>query len=111
MRQKDKSRASKTGGRGTLTARQLLSILRMSQALARLEMRMEVVQKDVDEAIRLISVSKASVMESETSERPVDSDYVSRIWGILRDKAVATHRPFREYSLLIRTFCSFRSFM
>ena len=56
MRQADKARASATGGRGTLTARQLLSILRMSQALARLELRLEVQQRDVEEAIRLIQV-------------------------------------------------------
>jgi DNA replication licensing factor MCM7 len=92
MRVRDKSRASASGGRSTLTARQLLSILRMSQALARIEMREEVVQKDVDEAIRLVTVSKASVMEdgTATGTRGVDSDHVSRIWALVRDKALSS---------------------
>jgi DNA replication licensing factor MCM7 len=89
MRAKDKARAAATGGRSTLTARQLLSILRLSQALARLEMRLDIVQEDVDEAIRLVAVSKASVVESDAGERPIDGDYMSRLWGLLRDKAMA----------------------
>ena len=84
MRQKEKEDAKKTGSRGSMTARQLLSMLRMAQALARLEMRLEVTQKDVEEAIRLIKVSKASVMEAERSERPVDKDHLSKIHEIAR---------------------------
>jgi len=91
MRVKDKARAAATGGRSSLTARQLLSILRLSQALARLEMRLDISQQDVDEAIRLVVVSKASVVETDAADgaRAVDSDVMSRLWSLLRDKAIA----------------------
>lgn len=93
MRQQDKARAAKTGGRGTLTARQLLSILRMAQALARLELRLEVTQKDVEEAIRLVMVSKASVLESKSDDR-MESDVVSRAWALVRDRAVENKQTY-----------------
>ena len=96
MRAKDKARAAATGNRSTLTARQLLSILRLAQAYARLEMSPSVQQTHVDEAIRLISVSKASVMESDSGDRPVDADYISRIWALLRDKALSERKGFGE---------------
>ncbi|KAG7379878.1 Mcm2-7 hexameric complex component [Phytophthora pseudosyringae] len=48
-----------------MTARQLLSILRLSQALARLRFATEVIHQDVDEAIRLVYVSKASLAEQD----------------------------------------------
>ncbi|KUF99304.1 DNA replication licensing factor MCM7 [Phytophthora nicotianae] len=48
-----------------MTARQLLSILRLSQALARLRFSTEVIRQDVDEAIRLVYVSKASLSEQD----------------------------------------------
>jgi DNA replication licensing factor MCM7 len=89
MRAKEKARANATGGRSTMTPRQLLSILRMSQSLARLEMREEVYQKDIDEAIRLYHISKASVMESDGPDKGNDNDFVSRVWALVRDKAVA----------------------
>ena len=85
MRQKDRDRSANTGSRGSMTARQLLSILRMAQALARLEMRLEVMEKDVEEAIRLVKISKASVLETETTGRPSDMDHVSRIYDLARN--------------------------
>lgn len=48
-----------------MTARQLLSILRLSQSLARLRFATVVIQQDVDEAIRLVYVSKASLTEHD----------------------------------------------
>uniref|UniRef100_A0AAV1T5Z5 DNA replication licensing factor MCM7 n=1 Tax=Peronospora matthiolae TaxID=2874970 RepID=A0AAV1T5Z5_9STRA len=48
-----------------MTARQLLSILRLSQALARLRFSTEVIHQDVDEAIRLVYVSKSSLSEQD----------------------------------------------
>jgi DNA replication licensing factor MCM7 len=99
MRAKDKARAGATGGRSTLTARQLLSILRLSQALARLEMRLDIIQKDIDEAIRLVNASKASVIESDHGGDKGGSgaeagDYMSRLWGLFRDKAIADRTSY-----------------
>lgn len=60
------------GGRGNgttyTTARTLLSILRLSQALARLRFDEEVIQEDVDEAIRCaIRVSRFAILDSRFS--------------------------------------------
>lgn len=52
-----------------MTARQLLSILRLSQSLARLRFATEVIKQDVDEAIRLVYVSKSSLTEQEGDDR------------------------------------------
>lgn len=46
------------------TARTLLGILRIATALARIRFSSQVDQSDVDEAIRLMHVSKASLIES-----------------------------------------------
>jgi DNA replicative helicase MCM subunit Mcm2 (Cdc46/Mcm family) len=53
MRAKDKARAATTSSRSTLAARQLLSILRLTQVYARLEMSATVQQNHVDEHLRL----------------------------------------------------------
>jgi DNA replication licensing factor MCM7 len=44
-----------------VTARQLLAIVRLSMALARIRFSEVVVQEDIDEALRLVKASKASV--------------------------------------------------
>jgi DNA replication licensing factor MCM7 len=54
------------------TARSLLGILRLSQALARLSLRDVVSQQDVEEAMRLMDQSKASLRE----EREHSNQYV-----------------------------------
>ena len=50
-----------------MTARQLLSILRLSQALARLRFSDYVAREDVDEAIRLTHMSRASLDDTQTT--------------------------------------------
>ena len=50
-----------------MTARQLLSILRLSQALARLRLAPAVIMEDVEEAIRLTYASKASLLIDESA--------------------------------------------
>ncbi|KAI9909518.1 hypothetical protein PsorP6_015241 [Peronosclerospora sorghi] len=77
-----------------MTARQLLSILRLSQALARLRFATEVIHQDVDEAIRLVYVSKASLLEPEdaqgtgkTATRDASSDATSKIFRLVLEFA------------------------
>lgn len=53
----------KAGGTTYTTARTLLSILRLAQALARLRFQEEVIKEDVDEAIRLMEASSKSLAE------------------------------------------------
>ncbi|KAI9906005.1 hypothetical protein PsorP6_013417 [Peronosclerospora sorghi] len=77
-----------------MTARQLLSILRLSQALARLRFATEVIHQDVDKAIRLVYVSKASLLEQEdaqgtgkTAIRDASSDATSKIFRLVLEFA------------------------
>ncbi len=65
------------------TARTLLGILRLSQALARLRFASAVSAADVDEAIRLINASKLSLME-QASGSGGHVDTMSAIYDIIR---------------------------
>lgn len=72
------------------TARTLLSILRLSQALARLRFSEEVEQSDVDEALRLMKMSKASLYDESDPERVPDP--ISQIFSRIRVHAERTRR-------------------
>jgi len=63
--------------------RTLLGVLRLSQALARLRFANEVITDDVDEALRLIEVSKASLYEDDRNRRG-DMSASSRIFNLIR---------------------------
>lgn len=77
MREEDDKYNKKT----YTTARTLLSIVRLSQALARVHFRDFVLKEDVDEAQRLISFSRSSVYGKEEKKKNPTSD----IFGIIRD--------------------------
>jgi len=72
------------------TARTLLSILRLSQALARLRFSDEVEQSDVDESLRLMKMSKASLYEEGNHERVQDP--ISQIFSRIRVHAERTKK-------------------
>jgi DNA replication licensing factor MCM7 len=93
IRAKDKQRSLEANSRASTTARQLLSILRLAEAHCKLNFRNRVQQADVDEAIRLIQMSKASVMESDSDlARGARADPVSRIWALISPRLnVAPH--------------------
>ncbi|KAH0541898.1 hypothetical protein FGG08_003618 [Glutinoglossum americanum] len=65
--------------------RTLLGILRLSQALARLRFADRVISEDVDEALRLIEVSKASLYEKGHDEG--DQTASSKIYNLIRTMA------------------------
>ena len=67
------------------SARTLLGVLRLSQALARLRYSDEVEQGDVDEALRLMEVSKESLYDDEEKEYATDRSDVSKIFRRIRD--------------------------
>ena len=71
-----------------MTARQLLSILRLSQALARLRLANEVSNEDIDESIRLIYSSKASLFDDDDDVKGREEDPTSAIFSLLRDFSV-----------------------
>jgi len=87
-----------------MTARQLLSILRLSQALARLRFSDFVAREDVDEAIRLTHMSKASLLDDDNGEgksrkRGRGEDVMSRIFHIIRDYASVSNSNEVELKL------------
>ncbi|KAK5461257.1 DNA replication licensing factor MCM7 [Exophiala xenobiotica] len=62
--------------------RTLLGVLRLSQALARLRFSNEVVNEDVDEALRLTEVSKASLYHDQRAQG--DQTVSSRVYDLIR---------------------------
>ena len=102
LRQQDagllNDRSQKTGtqtnnDQTVMTARQLLSILRLSQALARLRFSDFVASEDVDEAIRLTHMSKASLLDDErTAGGASGEDVMSKIYGLVRDNRRGSNR-------------------
>jgi DNA replication licensing factor MCM7 len=65
-----------------------LAIIRLAQGLARLRFNEEVEQIDVDEALRLIEVSRSSINEEENPEKGVynaQKDTIGNIFLIIRE--------------------------
>jgi DNA replication licensing factor MCM7 len=69
------------------TPRMLLSVLRLSQALARLRFTPVVSQEDVDEALRLMVKSKSSLHDEQHSKTDKKSDPMSDIYHAIRNYA------------------------
>lgn len=65
-----------------VTPRTLLGIIRLSQALARLRFSNEVITEDVDEALRLIQVGKASL--ANEGEAGADQTPSTKIYNLIR---------------------------
>jgi DNA replication licensing factor MCM7 len=78
------------------TARTLLSIIRISEALARLRFSTQVCQSDVDEALRLINMSKFSLYSDERKKSGLDA--ISDIYSIIRDEAARAHTMDVSYN-------------
>ncbi|XP_054823839.1 DNA replication licensing factor MCM7 [Prosopis cineraria] len=78
------------------TVRTLLSILRISAALARLRFSETVAQSDVDEALRLMQMSKFSLYSDERQRSGLDA--ISDIYSILRDEAARSNRMDVSYA-------------
>lgn len=87
-----------------VSARTLLGVLRLSQALARLRLDSVVGQSDVDEALRLMDVSKASLYEHQANGRTgEDTTDTSKIFRIIKDMASAPKISKRERVLAAAT--------
>jgi DNA replication licensing factor MCM7 len=71
------------------SARTLLGVLRLSQALARLRFADEVEIDDVDEALRLMEVSKASLYEHENRDKGGDQTDTSKIFALIKSMAMS----------------------
>lgn len=84
LRQQDLS-SSKKNDQTVLTARQLLSILRLSQACAKLRFSDTIAREDVDEAIRLTHQSKASLTNESTTA--IRTDTTTQIYKLLSNES------------------------
>ncbi|KAL9189100.1 hypothetical protein ACHAXT_011590 [Thalassiosira profunda] len=100
---------TKNGDQTVMTARQLLSILRLGQALARLRFSDYVAREDVDEAIRLTHMSKSSLTDHDqggpgdqgSSKRKWGGeDVTSRIFNIIRDYSTSSRSQRVEVKLV-----------
>ncbi|KAG5231676.1 DNA replication licensing factor MCM [Salix suchowensis] len=78
------------------TVRTLLSILRISAALARLRFSVIVAQSDVDEALRLMQMSKFSLYSDDLKKSGLDA--ISDIYSILRDEAARANKMDVSYA-------------
>lgn len=81
------------------SARTLLGVLRLSQALARLRFADVVEVADVDEALRLMDVSKASLHadgKRTQGDEVADHSPMSKIYRIIRDMAMVEGRQEKE---------------
>ncbi|GAA0144533.1 DNA metabolism protein [Lithospermum erythrorhizon] len=78
------------------TIRTLLSILRISAALARLRFSDTVAQSDVDEALRLIQMSKFSLYSDDRQRSGLDA--ISDIYSVIRDEAARTKKLDVSYA-------------
>ena len=101
MQDRPGKRTGKAGDQTAMTARQLLSILRLGQALARLRFSDFVAREDVDEAIRLTHMSKASLSEEtgEVGKKVRREDVMSRIFNIIRDYSATSNNKTVELKL------------
>lgn len=82
------------------SARTLLGVLRLSQALARLRWSDVVEHSDVDEALRLMECSKESLQDEEDREPETDKSNMSKIFRLIKEMASSgDRRPKRQKRL------------
>jgi len=88
------------------TPRTLLSIIRMSQALARLRFQDKVSRKDVEEALRLMRTSKTSLMSKNSlnnHEKPNEmTDIFNKICNIISERCNSINETDRPIDIIIR---------
>ncbi|KAL7283687.1 hypothetical protein ACG7TL_003123 [Trametes sanguinea] len=72
------------------SARTLLGVLRLAQALARLRFSNEVAHADVDEALRLMEVSKRSLVDEEEDAHDHDRSDMSKIFRLIKEMVKQT---------------------
>ncbi|KAJ6502171.1 minichromosome maintenance protein mcm7p [Mycena sanguinolenta] len=71
------------------SARTLLGVLRLAQALARLRLADAVELPDVDEALRLMECSKHSLIDEDEMEQGPDKSAISQIFRLIKQMAGA----------------------
>ena len=89
LRKKHKVQEKEKKAHMYTSARTLLGVLRLAQALARLRWSNEVILDDVDEALRLLEASKESLLDDSDRERESDQTDASKIFRIIKNMARA----------------------
>ncbi|KAF2454867.1 putative DNA replication licensing factor Mcm7 [Lineolata rhizophorae] len=89
MRQQGRRDAKENKQFTHTSPRTLLGVLRLAQALARLRFADEVISDDVDEALRLVEVSKASLYLDERDRNAADQTPSSKIYHLIRGMAAS----------------------
>src|SRR6266403_3514310 len=95
LRKQSKEEAQQDRAHTHTSARTLLGVLRLAQALARLRFAAAVLHADVDEALRLMEASKESLRDDDDGEgdgaggADADRSDTSRIYRIVKDMAQA----------------------
>ncbi|KAJ5172585.1 DNA replication licensing factor MCM7 [Penicillium capsulatum] len=103
MRKRQKKDEARKQQFSHVTPRTLLGIVRLSQALARLRFSEEVVREDVDEALRLIEVSKASLFnDGESGADHTPSSKIYTLICTLRESGAAAVGDGEDNELSIR---------
>eukprot|EP00891_Asterochloris_glomerata_P008965 jgi/Astpho2/8965/fgenesh1_pm.00133_%23_19_t len=85
------------------TARTLLSILRLAQALARLRFADSVEQADVDEALRLMRMSKYSLYD-DSDRRQGPADPIGEIYTRIRDDYLRTRKSAEQIRQAVQEY-------
>ncbi|KAK2466838.1 hypothetical protein APHAL10511_001096 [Amanita phalloides] len=93
LRKVSKSEAEQNKSHSYTSARTLLGVLRLAQALARLRQSGTVEVPDVDEALRLMECSKESLLDDSEKDVETDRSPVSRIFRLIKQMAGAGQRP------------------
>ncbi|KAI9459439.1 MCM-domain-containing protein [Lactarius psammicola] len=92
LRKQSKDDAQRERAHTHTSARTLLGVLRLAQALARLRFAAAVLHADVDEALRLMTASKESLHDDggdDADARDADRSDTSRVYRIIKDMAQA----------------------
>lgn len=103
LRKDHKDQESAKNSHTYTSARTLLGILRLAQALARLQFSPIVNREDVDEAIRLMEKSKESLEEEgEDRDREADHTDTSKIYRLIKDMSSRQRSPWSPQNRLGR---------
>lgn len=78
------------------SARTLLGVLRLAQALARLRFADSVEHNDIDEALRLMECSKESLYDDVEKEFEPDKSVVSQIYRMIKSMGGSRGRRKRQ---------------
>ncbi|OEJ83051.1 DNA replication licensing factor MCM7 [Hanseniaspora osmophila] len=92
---------------GQATPRTLLAIIRLAQALAKLRLSDEVIAEDVEEALRLIKVSKESLYQTNKDKQSQreDENPTTKVYKIIRNMAAvgANFKKTLPYDQVVKT--------